>query len=123
MGSTIEETITYEAGLYLLEKLRYIHKDQMLCGEPRNALLNTHDNLLLYLLSLLRGDAHFLPEVSIDEWKKLLDALRSHWITPLLYYQIGNSPPGIPSAGRNFRPDEDSISVKPHQKSQNREAG
>ncbi|MCC6545327.1 MAG: nucleotidyltransferase family protein [Nitrospirae bacterium] len=81
----------------LLEKLRDIHTDQKLCGEPRNVLLNTHDDLLLYLLSLLRGDAHLLPqvspEISIDEWKKLLSALRSHWITPLLYYKIGNSPP------------------------------
>ena len=92
MGSTIEETITCKTGLYLLEKLRDIHKDHTLCGEPRNALFNTHEDLLLYLLSLLRGDAHFLPEVTIDEWKKLLSALRSHWITPLLYYKIGNSP-------------------------------
>ena len=58
MGSTIEETITCKTGLYLL-----------------------------YLLSLLRDDAHLLPqvspeispEVSIDEWKKLLSALRSHF--------------------------------------------
>jgi len=93
MGSTIEEANSYETGLHLLEKLRDLHKDQRLCGEPRNELFSTHDDLLLYLLSLLRGDAHFLPEVSIDEWKKLLSALRSHWITPLLYYKIGNSPP------------------------------
>ena len=79
-----------------MEKLRDIHKDHTLCGEPRNALFNTHEDLLLYLLSLLRDDAHLLPqvspEVSIDEWKKLLSALRSHWITPLLYHKIGNSP-------------------------------
>src|SRR3990170_8167799 len=101
MGSTIEETITCKTGLYLLEKLRDIHKDHTLCGEPRNTLFNTHEDLLLYLLSLLRDDAHLLPEVSpeispevsIDEWKKLLSALRSHGITPLLYYKIGNSPP------------------------------
>src|SRR3990170_5211908 len=105
MGSTIEEANTYETGLHLLEKLRDLHEGQRLCGEPRNALFNTHDDLLLYLLSLLRGDALFLPEVlpgvspkispkiSIDEWKKLLSALRSHWIIPLLYYKIHNSPP------------------------------
>ena len=97
MGSTIEEAKSYETGLHLLEKLRDLHKDQRLCGEPRNELFSTHDDLLLYLLSLLRGDAHFLPEVSpkvsIDEWKKLLSALRSHWIIPLLYYKLRNYPP------------------------------
>ncbi|MCC6544504.1 MAG: hypothetical protein IT392_08395 [Nitrospirae bacterium] len=64
MGSTIEETNANETGLHLLEKLRVVHKEQTLCGEPRNELFNAPDDLLLYILSLLRGDVHYLPEVT-----------------------------------------------------------
>src|SRR3972149_10851073 len=62
MQEYIEEINTCEIGLQLLEKIRNIHKDQRLCGEPGNVLLDAHDDLLLYILALLRGDAHFLPE-------------------------------------------------------------
>lgn len=97
MESTIEEANTYKTGLHLLEKIKDIHKDQSLCGEPRNALLDISNTLLLYLLSILRDEEPILPDaspkISIDEWRELLNALRSHWIIPLLYYKIGNSPP------------------------------
>src|SRR3989304_8864855 len=101
MQEYIEEINTCEIGLQLLEKIRNIHKDQRLCGEPGNVLLDAHDDLLLYILALLRGDAHFLPElslevlpeISIDEWKKLLKVLRCHQIIPLLYYKTCNVPP------------------------------
>ena len=97
MATIIKEANTYETGFHLLEKLRDLHEGQRLCGKQRNALFNTHDDLLLYLLSLLRGDAHIqpevLPKISINEWKKLLKALRCHQIIPLLYYKIRNFPP------------------------------
>ena len=52
MQEYIEEINTCEIGLQLLEKIRNIHKDQRLCGEPGNVLLDAHDDLLLYVLAL-----------------------------------------------------------------------
>jgi hypothetical protein len=76
----------------LLEEIRNIHTGRKLCGEPQNALLNVSDDLLLYVLSLLRDETTAVPDASIPEWNDLLSALRSHWITPLLYWKVGHLP-------------------------------
>ena len=91
----------------LLEEIRNIHTGRKLCGEPQNALLNVSDDLLLYVLSLLRDDSPAVPDASIPEWNELISALSSHWITPLLYWKIGHLP-------YELRPPEDTTAQMRH---------
>ena len=76
----------------LLEEIRNIHTGRKLCGRPRNALFSISDDLLFYVLSLLKDETPVLPDASISEWGELLLALKSHWIIPLLYWKLGHMP-------------------------------
>lgn len=77
----------------LLDEVRHLHPNLQFCGEPRNAILSVSDDLLSYVLSLLKDDdAIHMPQVSITEWKELLHILKAHWILPLLYWKAGRLP-------------------------------
>jgi len=76
----------------ILRDIRKIHSDLSLAGEPPNALLSVSDELLYYMLSILRDEPPILPEVPVDEWIELLDHLQCHRIIPLLYWKIGHLP-------------------------------
>lgn len=41
-----------------------------------------------YIASLLAGTPSHPPEAALHEWQDFLKELRSHWIAPLLYWQI-----------------------------------
>jgi len=84
----------------LLEKIRNMHAELTLCGEPRNALLGLPDDFLTYILSILRKESSTPPEATVNQWSKVLSLLKSHWILPLLYWQIGTLQPEL-------RPPED----------------
>lgn len=73
----------------LLEEIRSIHTKSELCGRQENSILNISEDLILYVLSLLRDETPVLPNTSIFEWDKLLLALRPHLALPLLYWKIG----------------------------------
>ena len=79
----------------ILRDIRQFHTDLNLAGEPPNALLSVSDELLSYVLSLLREEPPILPEATVDEWSELLTHLQCHWITPLLYWKIGHLPPEL----------------------------
>lgn len=81
-------------GSSILDNIRSIHAGFKLCGEPRNAILNVSDDLLLYLISLLRGETPQCPGSLMAEWRGLLSNLAPHWIQPLIYWQIMRLPPG-----------------------------
>jgi len=66
-----------------------LHSDLKLCGTPKNALLDVSDDLLIYLLSILRNEASLPPKASAQQWSDLISILKSHWIIPLFYRQIG----------------------------------
>jgi len=71
--------------LHLLPNLKF-------CGEPRNAILGISDDLLNYVLSILKADPILPPQVSMTEWFELLSILNSHWIVPLLYWHVAKLP-------------------------------
>ncbi|MDZ7695741.1 MAG: nucleotidyltransferase family protein [Deltaproteobacteria bacterium] len=74
----------------LLDNIRGLHPNLQFCGEPRNAILRISDDLLRYVLSLLNDNNPIhVPRATIEEWFELLRILESHWITPLLYRQLG----------------------------------
>lgn len=73
----------------LLDDVRHLHPNLQFCGEPRNAILSISDDLLRYVLSLLDDNRIHAPQASIDEWSELLSILRSHWVSPLLYWHLG----------------------------------
>jgi len=66
-----------------------------LCGMPGNSLLEVSDDLLTYLLSILRNEPPITPKASIDQWSDLLCVLKLHWILPLLYWRVGSLPPEV----------------------------
>lgn len=79
----------------ILKEIRQVHADLCLAGEPPNALLSVSDELLCYVLSLLRDEPPILPKAAVDEWQELLTYLQCHWITPLLYWKIGHLSPEL----------------------------
>ena len=76
----------------LLDEVRHLHPGLKFCGEPKNAILNVSDDLLNYVLSLLKDDPIHAPRVSIAEWSELLHILKAHWVLPLLYWYAGRLP-------------------------------
>ncbi len=69
---------------------RYLHPGFQFCGDPDNGLLQVPEDLLNYLLSLLKNDPILPPEVPLEQWTELLSVLNPHWILPLLHWQIGS---------------------------------
>lgn len=80
----------------VLTDIRSIHAEFPMCGEQRNALLTISDDLLLYVISLLKNEIPELPDSSISQWHELIRILNSHRALPLIYWQIMH----IPSASR-----------------------
>lgn len=79
----------------ILRNIRQFHTNLSLAGEPPNALLTVSDELLSYVLSLLREERPILPGAEVDEWSELLAHLKCHGILPLLYWKIGHIPPEL----------------------------
>ncbi|BAI60960.1 hypothetical protein MCP_0888 [Methanocella paludicola SANAE] len=75
-----------------LNNIRSIHTHYPLYGDPENALSNFPDDLLLYVISLLKNEIPRLPSSSISQWYELFSALKPHGILPLLYWQILHIP-------------------------------
>ena len=88
--------------LSLYDEIQSFHTEWKLCGRPRNALFKVSNNLLFYVLSLLRNERPFLPEAPLNEWIELLTLLNSHWILPTLYWKINCLP-------QNLHPPEEVI--------------
>ncbi len=83
----------------LLNEMGQLHSDLTFCGKPRNAILTLSDDLLSYVLSLLKDEPIYSPQVSITQWTELFRILKPHWIVPLLYWHVGRLPD-------EFRPPE-----------------
>lgn len=73
----------------LLEEIKDIHKKFTLCGNPRNVLLTVPDDLLVYILALLRNELPPITDAPIDQWMRLTDILNHDRIIPFLYSRIG----------------------------------
>ena len=75
--------------------LKDLHKDLKLAGDPKNAILNISEELLSYLVLLLRDKPPSKPISTDEEWFELIDILMSHGIIPLLYLKIDRLPPEL----------------------------
>ena len=77
----------------LLKDIKNIHREFTLCGTPRNSLLAVSDDLLTYILCLLRNEPpSSIPKASIEQWMSLTDILNHNWIIPFIYYRVGFLP-------------------------------
>jgi len=77
------------------DRFKELHKDLKLAGDPKNAILDISEDLLSYLVLLLRDEIPKKTVVSDDDWFELIEILMSHGIIPLLYWKIGRLPPEI----------------------------
>ncbi|KKL73528.1 hypothetical protein LCGC14_2073980 [marine sediment metagenome] len=75
-----------------LHEIYQLYPNLKFCGEPRNAILGISDDLLNYVLSILKADPILTPGVPITKWSELLSILNSHWILPLLYWHVARLP-------------------------------
>lgn len=69
-----------------------IHPSLRLSGPCGKSFFDVSGDLLAYIGSVLKNESPLAPVASIYQWSQLLDALRSHWIIPLLYRRIGSMP-------------------------------
>ena len=77
----------------LLNEIRQFHNELSLAGSPNKSLLNLSDQVLSYLVSILRQEKPiFLPRISDEEWSDLLSCLSHHGIVPLLYFKVAQFP-------------------------------
>lgn len=72
--------------------VRSIHQSLPLAGDPVNALLDLPDDLLFYLVTLLRNTPCPAPQVSRRDWDTLIRLLRPHWVYPLISYHLNAWP-------------------------------
>ena len=86
----LKKGVTTSTGL--LAEICHLHPNLKFCGEPTNAILSLPDDLLNYVLSLLKNDPVRPPRATMGQWRELLHILKSHWIIPLLYWQAGRLP-------------------------------
>lgn len=68
--------------------VRAIHSVVPLAGSPPNALLLLDDDLLNYLICIIRNTPSVPPQRTAEEWDNLLTLLRPHGIYPLLAFHL-----------------------------------
>ncbi len=61
------------------------------CGHPQNGIMDVSDEMLNYVISILKKNPVKIPQASTQEWFELLDILSLHWVLPLIYRQIGKN--------------------------------
>jgi len=79
------------AGRLMANALR-LHPKVRFCGNPPDAILDVPEDLLGYILSVLRGTPIARPVVSLGQWSQLLPVLAPHGIIPLLYQCLKELP-------------------------------
>lgn len=85
MAETMLNEMSYQP---ILAQIKDIHEKYPLSGDDQQSFFNLPDGLQVYLLALMRDDAPCLPVLPEDEWYKLLQSLRPHWILPLIYNKV-----------------------------------
>jgi len=86
--------IIEEAGssIHLIKGLEDIHSERLLCGNPRNAILRIPEELLVYIVSILKNHGPECPRSPRGEWMNLISILKPHSAMPILYGLIGRLP-------------------------------
>ncbi|MDY6987351.1 MAG: nucleotidyltransferase family protein [Thermodesulfobacteriota bacterium] len=83
----------HELSTFLWGEVQRLHPGLEFCGERRNALFHVSEDLLGYVLSVLRDDPVPPPKASEAEWLELLSVLTPHFIVPILYWHCDSLPP------------------------------
>jgi len=76
----------------LKDFLKDLHKDLKLAGRPKNSILEISEELLTYLVLLLKDEIPQKPSATEEDWFELIDILMYHGIIPLLYWKAGRLP-------------------------------
>lgn len=84
----LESIAGLKSGHALLAAIKDVHSRYPLSRGPNICLSDLNDELLSYLLSLTRGETPVLPNLSDTEWKKMVQSLEPHRISPLIYSKI-----------------------------------
>ncbi len=79
----------------VLTEMRRFDGKLNLIGISSNLSLSGSDQLLSYIVSLLRREQPSPPQATVEAWSEFLNGLRSHAIIPLLYWKIGHLPPKL----------------------------
>jgi len=69
-----------------------IHPSLKLCGTTDESPLDLSDELLTYLISILKDESPLAPAISLDEWSGLVNFLRANWMIPFVYRKVGSLP-------------------------------
>jgi hypothetical protein len=91
----MNEAITVDTGRAsrLTGKMQEVQCILELCELEDAALVDISEELVNYILSILRDDAPEAPEATLIEWSELLAILKIHWAIPLLYSKVVSLPP------------------------------
>ena len=82
-----------QSGASLLKKLKEIHGTFRIYGSSPADLLILPDDLLLYLLSILKNDSSITaPVLDNKGWDDFIDFLNRQSITPLIYQSLRQMP-------------------------------
>ncbi|KAF1078140.1 nucleotidyltransferase family protein [Methanogenium sp. MK-MG] len=76
----------------IVTQARELHESCRLAGSVENELLTLPDPMITWLVMVLRQESSPAPDASAEEWERLLQYLRSHWISPALYWHIRQLP-------------------------------
>jgi len=103
MRTLSEKTADYTRSIPSADAVREFHEDLPLDGDPCNALLSLPDDLLEYVIALMKNAPRHPPVMSLTEWSALPGLLRPHWIIPLLAWNLRSWP-------EEFRPPREIVS-------------
>ena len=83
-----------------LDKIRKLHSTSRIYGREGNTLLELPDDLLSYLLGLLKGRPVTPPDASPSQWSRFLAPLGPNLLLPTLFWRINALP-------RSFHPPDE----------------
>lgn len=76
-----------------LEEIRDIHKQSKLAGRDDKTLLKLPDEVLNYVVAVLRGNEPVvMPCISLEVWQSLIDLLGPQRILPVFYWRVSSLP-------------------------------
>jgi hypothetical protein len=74
------------------DEFRKFHAKMPLSGKPVNAILAQPDDLVRYLVAVIRSEPCAAPTRSAREWEVFMGAIRVHWIQSLVAFNLHSWP-------------------------------
>jgi hypothetical protein len=77
----------------LIDQIRKVHAESEIFGQSQKAMLDISDELLLFIVKVLRQDPDSLvAKFSLEEWDNLLNILAKQSILSLFYWRVCKLP-------------------------------